>query len=87
MISLYRLILKPRTCVPPYSNPDNYGWNCVTPEDVLHPVKEEEEDDSAPFYPMVNGIAISEQRIDLQRPTKVLLMRKKMKAFKRKIAR
>ena len=49
--------------------------------------KEEGDDDAHIFLPMVEGIAISEQRIDLQRPTRVLLLRKKVKALKTKIAR
>ena len=49
--------------------------------------EEEEGEESSQIYPLLNGIAISEQRIDLQRPTRVLLLRKRVKAFKKKIAR
>ena len=66
----------------------------MPPEDIL-PVnpagkeeeEEEEEEEDGLMYPMINGIKITGERIDLQRPTKVLLMRKKVQELHKKIAR
>ena len=86
--------MKPRVSIPPYSC-GKYGWNQVSPEDVLHVdpergggshVDTKKDGDPAP-YPMVDGIAVSGKRIDLQRPTKVLQMRERLRELRKKIAR
>ena len=92
-----RLIMKPRVSIPPYSC-GKYGWNQVSPEDVLyvdpergggsHVESKDTKKDGDPVpYPMVDGIAVSGKRIDLQRPTKVLQMRERLRELRKKIAR
>ena len=85
-----RLILKPRESVPPFQF-IGQGWNQVPPDDILvarMPVEAELEDvTSPPVYQLHNGIAISGERIDQQRATRVLLLREKMKELHRKAAK
>ncbi len=80
------MILKPPISVPPYSC-DKSGWNQVSPDSVLYVEEEDEEEDSSLTYPLINGIVISGERIDLQKPTRVLLMRKSIRELRKKIVR
>ena len=49
--------------------------------------EEEEEEEGDKMFPVINGIKISGARIDLQQPTRILLMRKNVTELRRKVAR
>ena len=91
MMPPFRFVQTPRTSVPPYTC-GKYGWCQVSHDDVIRvevpegTIQKKSEDD-APVYPMINGIDISKERIDLQRPTKILLMRKAVKELQQKVFR
>ena len=67
------------------------GWNQVPPDDILvaqAPGEVELEDPtSPPVYQLHNGIAISGERIDQQRATRVLLLRGKMRELHQKASK
>ena len=78
--------------MPPYSCIESDGsWNQVPPSSIIYVEPSEEGDDSddeeSHFYPMINGIGISGERIDLMPPTKILLMRKDLKELRHKLAK
>lgn len=85
-----RMIQKSRVAVPPCPCRRG-GWNKVAPEDII-PVlpsdeqDEDEEDENQP-YTMHQRLDISNERIDLQRPTEVLLMRREMLELEKKVNR
>jgi len=73
--------------VPPFHSAKR-GWNQVSPDDILLFSKElEEELDSTPMYPLHTGVAVSGERIDQQRTTRVLLLREKMRELHRKASK
>ena len=81
----HSLILKQRESVPPFQYTKR-GWNQVSPEDVLLSSSEMEEEPT-PMYPLHTGVAVSGERIDQQRTTRVLLLREKMKELHKKASK
>ena len=68
----------------------------MDPEDILEGEEEEDDDEGeegegeeegGKMFPLINGIKISGARIDLQQPTRILLLRKNMTELRRKVAR
>lgn len=97
LIIIFRFVQTSRISVPPYTC-GKYGWCQVSPDDVIcvavpegttiqQQQKSEYDHEEAPVYPMVNGINISKERIDLQRPTKILLMRRAVMDLQHKVSR
>ena len=82
---LHSLILKQRESVPSFQSTKR-GWNQVSPEDVLLS-SNEMEDEPTPMYPLHTGVAVSGERIDQQRTTRVLLLREKMKELHKKASK
>ena len=81
------LILKPRESVAPFQS-ERKGWNQISPTDILY-VEPQDVDNSAalPLFPLHNGIAISGEKIDEQRATRVLILREKMRELHKKSSR
>ena len=81
----HSLILKQRESVPPFQSTKR-GWNQASPDDVLVS-SSGMEDAPIPMYPLHTAVAVSGERIDQQRTTRVLLLREKMKELHKKASK
>lgn len=76
--------MKSRDFITPYQVVSQ-GWNCVASGDMLRvDIAADYDEATPPLFPLHNGINISQERIDKQRSTRVLLLREKIKELRKK---